>query len=73
METVRKQSNDVQRLDNRELLEIKNWLEDLEQEQDRLTEWEKNFVADMLDWFTRKGSLTSSQHRRLGVIHDRYF
>ena len=40
--------------------------------EDRLTNWEKNFVESITDQWTRKRSLSERQKEVLGNIWDRY-
>lgn len=53
--------------------EIVEMLEELEAEQHRLTDWERNFVAEMDDWFDEHGSLSRGQMEKLREIYVRYF
>jgi len=51
----------------------KLWLEDLEQEQDRISQYEKDSVADMQHSFEIYGRLTDRRYEKLQRLHDKYF
>lgn len=53
--------------------EIVEMLEELQAEQHRLNDWERNFVTEMDDRFDHVGSLTKGQLDKLREVYQRYF
>jgi len=56
-----------------EVMNTKVWLDDLEAEQDRLSNYEKDAVADMQDSFAKYGRLTDRRYEKLQQLHNKYF
>jgi hypothetical protein len=59
-------------MDEKTFRKIQTQLEVVEEELDRLTEWEREeFIPSISDQFTRNGTLTVPQQDKLQQIYDK--